>query len=89
MKYIDIDGETLFKWWAFLTVTVLTISLITWMALPKHIHSYTLSDGGEGGDNLYIRVDIENAQDDHIPLIGVDYKEAVAIVDSLNNTIPE
>lgn len=89
MKYLDIDGETLFKWWAFITASTLTILIIGWVASPKHTYSYTLSDGGgDMGDHLYIRVDIENDVDDHIPLIGVEYDEAVALVDSLNKTLP-
>lgn len=83
------EFNKLFKYWCLGVATVGLLGLFGWTASPKHVHSYTLSGNGlESSNNFNIRVDIENAPDDHIPLIGVDYQEAVAIVDSLNKTIP-
>lgn len=48
----------------------------------KPVVRYNL--GSDGMGSLRIRVDIENCYDGEIPLIGVDYERAIAIVDSLN-----
>lgn len=79
------NGEQIFGYFLLLVGLVLLVGLTVLSSSPKHIHSYTLGSGGSS--DLEIRVDIENSPDDYIPLIGVDYKEAVALVDSLNKTI--
>jgi len=61
---------------------ILLIAIIGWFFFAeKPTVRYDLSPVSSG---LQIRVEIENALDEYIPLIGVDYERAITIVDSLN-----
>jgi hypothetical protein len=52
----------------------------------KYTKQYSLSASGNG---LAIEREIENATDVKIPLINVSYERAIALVDSLNKTLPK
>ena len=82
---MDTDGRL---GWGVVYIIVLALVVFgLWgMFSAKYTKGYSLS--GEK-TSLIILHEIENAEDAKIPLIGVDYERAVALVDSLNKTLPE
>lgn len=70
---------------AFLLLILISIALaiVCWFTFSeKPVVCYNLGTQSSGA--LVISVDIENAIDDEIILVGVDYERAISIVDSLN-----
>lgn len=76
------NTETKLNWLLGCTFAFAFLFLVFYFALSeKPVVRYNLVGYSSG---LSIQVDVENACDTNIPLIGVSYDHAVAIVDSLN-----
>lgn len=78
------------KFWMYV-VTVACWGLIVLLATlsvgDKSVRGYYLT--GSAMEGVEIGVDIDNAIDHYIPLIGVTYEQAVAIVNELNAGLPK
>lgn len=81
----NIDVETLWHYFALLTAFVALVLFTLWTTSEKHLNYYYLGSGE--GDDLELKVDIENAPDQSINLNGATYNEAVDLVNELNNNI--
>lgn len=79
LEHFTLERGIYFTVWSFFTA-LLFIFLI-FIASDKPIRGYYLSGDV---DSIEIKVDIDNAPDNTIPLIGVDYDEAVELVNKLN-----
>jgi hypothetical protein len=78
------DTETAVEWLGIVALGCL-IFLIMWFAMAdKPVLRYNLYSSGA---YLTLNVDTDNTTDSSIPLIGVSYERAVAIVDSLNSEL--
>jgi len=64
--------------------------LVTLIVSEKHVVGYYLSSGPSTiATSLYIGVDIEWADDECVPLVGVSYSDAVDLVARLNRELVE
>jgi hypothetical protein len=80
--------------WNFILLRLLIASIVIFLIIilsnvafsPKRVLGYSLGSSDEN-DYPMIRVDIENAQDDKIPLINTTYEEAIQMVERLNKTV--
>lgn len=83
-------NEMKFWWHRFLLVGALIVLVCLFllfvfcMATPKHVVGYYLADQN---NMLAIGVDIENHPDDFIPLNGISVREAITMIDSLNQNL--
>lgn len=74
------------KIWTTVGICLLICVMIVLMSQffsNKPVQGYYLSSS-ESSHGLQIGVDIDYAVDEHIPLIGVGYAEAVRLVNQLN-----
>lgn len=76
-------------WYSFLTVCIIFIILFVTHIITsdKDIRYYYLADSTT--DGLSIGVDIDNYPDDCIGMNGHTIQEVVAIIDSLNKSLPK
>ena len=78
--------RNLLKWSSLVLVLWLMIMLTFYMIAPKRVVGYSVG-GSTFSDNIFIRVDIENYEDDKIDLKNITYQEAVELVERLNATL--
>lgn len=81
VKRIIIWGAT-----AIITIWVL-LMLTLYMLAPKRVVGYSLGGSNFSSDVMFIRVDIENYEDDKITLQNITYQDAVKMVEQLNATL--
>jgi hypothetical protein len=76
------DTEQVCKWLGIIALACALFLIMFFALAGKPVVRYNL--GAQSSGALYINVDIENATDNTISLIGISYERAIAIVDSLN-----
>jgi len=75
--------------WALLCTTVtFLIFLVFYFAVIANTPTIGYSLGAVNG-SLVIVKEIDNACDNVIPLINIDYNHAAALIDSLNKSLPK
>jgi hypothetical protein len=71
---------------------IFSIALMVWASYgivsEKYTKAYSLGSGSSTSDGgMYLIREVENWPDDRIPINGITFQQAVALVDSLNRTL--